>query len=255
MTENKSLYQAFKYLKRYEEYRFVKAWGIMMIVIGATSIITAFLYGFLPVIPPSDPFAFMRTITRTTQLKLLRGQIINLIMFCPIILSFFIALYLFFTVKRTRLTDTTEIKRQKYAYFGLALFLMSFLPLYVYALLEVYYPIFSFFGITSSYCSYVLLKRVQKSSDFRELMNFCVVLIIFTLPGIAISLIELWMNQRLFLWDIVSNLVPTPENLKTIYGFSRFCYYFVFTIGCFVFGASSIQNSFKILKDDNRIHN
>ena len=66
LTENESLYQAFKYLNQYEEYRFTKSWGIMMIVIGASTIITAFLYQFLPVYDLSDPFSFMREMTRAT---------------------------------------------------------------------------------------------------------------------------------------------------------------------------------------------
>ncbi len=264
MTENEHLNQAFKILNQYEEYRFVKAWGIMMIVIGASTIIIGFLYQFLPVIRPGDPFTFMREITRATQLKLpwgvLGGEpvvkiIINLIMYSPIVLSFLIALYLHFTVKKTSLTDTKEIKSQKYAYFGLTLFLMSFLPFIAFTIFKVYYPIFSLIAIISSYISYLLLKRIQQSTDFREMLCFCCVLIIFTLPGVATSLIEIWMNNKWILWDLVSSFGTTPEILTKIYDFSQLIYFTVFSIGCIVTGYYSIQNGFKILKDGTRIHN
>ena len=224
-----------------------------MIVIGVSSLITGFLYQFIPVYI-SDPFSFMREITRAGIVPIVR-QLINLTVLCPMILSFFIELHLFFTIKRTRLTDTNEIKFQKYTSFGLTLFLMSFLPFLGFTLFKVYYPIFSLIGIISSFLSYLLLKRVQKSTDFRELMYFCCVLIIFTLPGVVTSLIEIWMNQRWFLWDLFSSLGTTPEILSKLYDFSQLSYFIVFSIGCIVSGYYSIQNGFKILKDDTRIHN
>ncbi len=121
MNETAFVDDAFQLARRYEEYRLIKSWGIMAIVmaisIGLYLSLDLVIHRIIPIIiaPREELFYFG-----------ILGPIFLFTLVCVIITPFILAIATFLSTKRMSL-DEIEISSKRYALFGLTLFLFYFI--------------------------------------------------------------------------------------------------------------------------------
>lgn len=209
MSDIEKVAHAFRILDQFEAYRIRKAWGIMVIVIGVSNFVAAILLHILfyrRFVLIGDPFVFIRTIS----IFRFYNPILLLCAFGPIVLSFLLAFFTYFSVRKTRI-DENKLSFHRYAFLGFALFFMSFFPSNLLMIPFSQYPVnYLWSGVLGSLLSYFFLRKLLELANFREVLYLGLVLALLAIIFSILYLIEalVIMNWVIFSIYFKGSYVP-----------------------------------------------
>lgn len=238
MADIEKVAQAFRILEQFEAYRIRRAWGIMVIVIGVSNFVAAILLHILFYKPLEDPFAFMRTIS----IFRLYNYILFLCAFGPIVLSFLLAFFTYFSVRKTRI-DENKLSFHRYAFLGFALFFMSFFPSFLIMMPFSQLPVnYLWSGVFGSLLSYFFLRKLLELANFREVLYLGLVLALIAIIFSILYFIEALVIMNWVIFSIYFQGLYVPFNFGFISCLFAFLVCYVIT------GYYSIKKSTLILE-------
>ncbi|MHA2295725.1 MAG: hypothetical protein ACXADA_06880 [Candidatus Hodarchaeales archaeon] len=224
--------EAFHFVDRYEDYRLMRAWGMVIIAIGIGRFLLSWnisiFYFFL-----LDSLKFDQT-TGSIVIGFLR----SFIRFLLIIIFFVIVIRVFLSIKKTRIENGNIISKNVLL-FGLTLAILYCLTFVIEIPGLVYFE-----EAVGVLIAYFLLRKCTKYSDFKEMLYLG-----FTLLGIAIGefIWRLFFILFLFNFDIDSPSRPDPFTVP-LFIISYLAIGFIFMIPYIISGLYSIKKATQIIE-------
>lgn len=173
MNEIDDLTEAFQNIHKFENYRFLRSWGIMVIIFGISSVISDTRW-FLGV--------FIKNIFQIEHLQaaIFTSFLLMSIDFLILLILLVVIIYTFISVKKTSITENKVItfKNFRFGLALLALYLISprislFLPFPI--PFSIHIP-----EVIGTFLAYVLMRNSLKSHQFKELLYLALIFIFLT---------------------------------------------------------------------------
>lgn len=231
MSEIEKFTTAFQLVNKYEEYKLIRAWGIIIIVIG----VARFLLGWAT----SSFLLYFSDFNLHVSIAIRAFQAIFSLFLIACLALF--TIYTYLSLKKTVIKDN-ELVSSRFVYFGLALAVLFLLTFVINIPGDFYWE-----EVLGVFISYILLRKGISSSDFKEQLYLG-----FTLLGI--SIFE-------FLWRIIMAVLivfsglldidnPAPANpwLIPLSVISYLIISVIFMVPYVISGLYSIRKSSQILE-------
>ena len=175
MNQIDDLTEAFQNVNKFENYRFLKSWGIMIIVFGISGFISSTRY-FLHYI-----------INEVFQVELFQASLftrffLSILDFVTLLVLLVILIYTFISVKKTSIVNNNVITLKNFR-FGLALLVLYLIS----SRLTIFFPIpFSIHipEVIGACLAFLIMRDSLKSHHFKELFYLTLMFTFLTLIDI-----------------------------------------------------------------------
>lgn len=175
MNQIDDLTEAFQNVNKFENYRFLKSWGIMIIVFGISGFISStryFLHHILNELFQVDLF----------QASLFTRFFLSFLDFVTLLVLLAILIYTFISVKKTSIVNNNVITFKNFR-FGLALLVLYLIS----SRLTIFFPIpFSIHipEVIGALLAFLIMRDSLKSHYFKELFYLTLMFTLLTLIDI-----------------------------------------------------------------------
>ncbi len=228
MLDEERFTKAFQLVDRYEAYRLIRTWGVIISIIGVGRFLTSSIFISLAV-----------EIFGHDSDDIIRIRIFQSII--PMLIILFIAVfvtYAFLSLKKTIIREN-EIVSTRFLEMGLALVLLFLLTFMIKIPGSIYFE-----ETVGVFIVYILLKNSILSSDFKEVLYLGFALLI-------VSILEsIWRIIYIFFFLDINIDSPSVTNFQNVPLFilSYISLAFIFMIPYIVSGQYSVKKASKLLE-------